>query len=85
MRLGVLDGILRNLYRIFRFRLSVDRHINLLAKHLQLLDSRRTINVAGDKQWTLALLALEFSGKFAGECCLTGTLQTRHQNHCRIA
>ena len=53
----------------------------MLANHLELVDSSRTINVAGYEQRFLVLLGLEHIGKFTRECSLTRTLQTAHEDN----
>ena len=53
--------------------------------HLDLLDSSRTVNVAGNEQRLLVALGLQHIGQLAAEGCLTRTLQTRHKYYCRIS
>ena len=55
---------------------------DLLADYLQLLDSRRTIHVAGYEQRSVTLV-FKFEGKFCGVRCFTATLQTAHHNYGR--
>ena len=42
----MLDGVLGNLHRIAVSLLGVDLDANLAAEHLQLVDGRRTVDVA---------------------------------------
>ena len=83
--LGIADSILGNLHRILIPFFGIYRHIYLLAKHLKLLDSRRTVYVAGHKKRAARLLAFELFGKFAAHGGLSGALQTRHEYHGRIS
>ena len=76
---GVFNGFLGGLHRIL-CALFENRHIHLLADHLQLLDGSRTINVAGGQHGLLALLG-QVSGQLGGHGGFTGTLQTtQHVN-----
>ena len=47
-----------DLHRVHVALLGVDLHADLSAQHLQLVDGRGTVNVAGDQQHLTALLAL---------------------------
>ena len=51
----------------------------MLAYHLELVDSSRTINVTSYEQRLLVLLGLEHIGKLTTKCGLTRTLQTAHK------
>ena len=55
MLTGVFNRFLRRLDRILR-AVFIDRHADLTADDLQLLDGRRTIDITADKQRTLAVL-----------------------------
>ncbi len=55
MLTGVFNRFLRRLDRILR-SVFIDRHADLTADDLQLLDGRRTIDIAADKQRLLAVL-----------------------------
>ena len=85
LRLGVLDGVLRNLHRVLVALFAIDLHLDLLAQHLQLLDSGRTIDVASHKQHLLAALAFQVRGQFGGESGLTRALQTCDEDDTRLA
>ena len=72
--LSLLDGIAGNLHNVLVSFFRIYRHSHLFCHHLQLLDSGRTIHVAGYEQWILMLFVLEHIGELAAERCLTGTL-----------
>ena len=55
------------------------RNTHLLTHYMELLDSCRTVNVAGHEQWFLAFLGLEHIAKLTTEGSLTRTLQTAHE------
>ena len=69
---GDLDGVFGAHFK--------HRHACLFADDLQLVDSRRTVNVAGDQQRTAVLLFLEHFGELGGMGRLTGALQAAHHN-----
>ena len=77
------NSMLGNFYRILIFFFQINRHTNLFGQYPQLLDSGRTINVAGNQQRLLVFLGLQHIGQLTGERSLTRTLQTRHQDDCR--
>ena len=81
---SLLNGMVGNDTNILVLRLTVYRNTHLLSYHLQLVDSSRTINVAGHEQWLLSLLGLEHIGKLSTEGGLTRTLQTAHQDDGRM-
>ena len=83
--------LLRNLHRITTIKrlgrvtikqstISEYFRVNLLAQHAQLLDSRRTIDIASDEHHLLAFLRLQVVRQFRRKSRLTATLQTRHQD-----
>ena len=55
------------------------RNINLASHHFKLVDSRRTVHVAGHKQRALAHL-FEMKRKLAGMGGFTGALKADHHN-----
>ena len=57
----------------------------MFAKHLQLVDSRRTEIVTGSKQYLHPPLALYIKGKLSRESSLTGTVQTGNQHNSRLS
>ena len=67
------DRVAANLDRVGR-ELAVDRHVDLLAEHLQLLDGRGTLKVGGDQE-RLALPAHQGEGELAGRGRLALALQ----------
>ena len=79
----MLDGVLGNLHRIAVSLLGVDLDANLAAEHLQLVDGRRTVDVARHQQHLAAPLALEHRGELAREGRLTRTLKTGDEYHGR--
>ena len=80
MALGLSLGnsVLSYLNGILVARFAINRHTNLLAKHLELLDGCRTVNVASHKQRRALDEAV---GQLAREGGLTRTLKTRHQDN----
>ena len=76
---GVFDRFLRGDDRVLRAALK-DRHANLTAHDLQLLDGGRAIDIAADEQRTLAVL-LEPGSQLSGHRRLTGALQTAEHEH----
>ena len=82
--LSLLDGMVGNHAHILVVWLAIYRNTHLLAYHLQLVDSGRTIHVTSHEQRFLTFLRLEHVGKFATECGLTRTLQTAHQDDGRV-
>ena len=77
----ITHGILGDLHRIAVALLGVDLHADLTAQHLQLVDGRRTVDVARHEQHLTALFALEERSQLAREGSLTRTLQTRDEHH----
>ena len=59
------------LHRILIFFLQINGDTDLLAKDAQLLDGRRTVNVAGNQQRLLILLRLQHIGQLTREGRLT--------------
>ena len=78
--LSLLNGVLCDGYRILAVGFRVHRYTNLLGQYAQLLDSCRTVYVAGYQQRLAVFLAFQHTCQFAGEGSLTGTLQTGHQD-----
>ena len=74
----VLYSFLCDGHRIYLTHLK-DLYSSLFSHNLQLIDSCGTVNVAGCKQWTLALI-LEILGKLCGMSCFTRALETYHHN-----
>ena len=72
-------------HRIRFVKPQIDIRLDLLAQHAQLLDSRRSIHIAGHEHDAFVLFRLEIVRQFGGKSRLTATLQTGHQNHSRIA
>ena len=83
--LSLLDGVVGDAEHILVLWLAVNRNTYLLAHYMELLDSCRTVNVAGYEQWFLAALGFEHIGKLAAEGSLTRTLQTAHEDDGRMA
>ena len=81
--LSLLQGMVGDDADILVIRLAIYRNAHLLAYYMELLDSSRTVNVAGYEQWFLALLGFEQISQLTAEGSLTGTLQTTHQDDCR--
>ena len=48
-RLRLLDAGLRDPHDVLRVALGVDRHVELLAERLELIDGGGTVDVAGDE------------------------------------
>ena len=63
LRLGVLDGMLGDLDRVFVALFAIHLHLDLLTEGLQLLDGGGTIHVTGDEQHLLAALAFQIIGQ----------------------
>ena len=59
----LFDGVQCNLHGVFRLGLAVYGNANLLAKHLQLVDSCGTVYVAGYEQGISVFLLLEEKGE----------------------
>ena len=64
---------------------GIDFGSDLSAQHLELVDGRRTIDVARHEQHLASLLALEHRRQLAREGSLTGALQTGDQDDRRRA
>ena len=82
---GELDRVARDLDRVADpvARLGrVGRHAGALADHLQLVHRVRALQVAGDEQRRVALLA-QPARELAGQRRLTGTLQAGEHDHRR--
>ena len=77
------DRVHRDLHRILVFEFHINRHSYLFADHAQLLDSGRTIHVAGCQQRLFIFLCLQQIRQLARKSRFTGTLQTGHQDDCR--
>ena len=82
--LSLLDGMVGDTEHILVLWLAVYRNTHLLTHYMELLDSCRTVNVAGHEQWLLAFLGLEHIGKLSAEGSLTRTLQTAHEDDGRM-
>lgn len=82
---GVFDGVLGDLHRVFVPLFGVDLHSDLPAEHLQLVDGRGTVYVACHQQYLAAFLAFDECRELAREGGLTRALQTRDQDHGRVA
>ena len=78
--LSLLDSMVGDTEHILVLWLAVYRNTHLLTHYMELLDSCRTVNVAGHEQWLLAFLGLEHIGKLSAEGSLTRTLQTAHED-----
>ncbi len=78
--LGMLHALPGNLHRANLVAQCKNRYFRLLAQHLQLLDSRRPINIAGHQQRPLVLL-FEQKGNFSGGSGFTTALQTSHHHN----
>ncbi len=85
VRLGIFDCALGDIHGVFHAVFGIHLNANAVGENLELVDSRGTVDVAGNQQRAHGLLALEFLGKLAGEGCLTRTLQTRHKDDCGFA
>ena len=70
---GVFNGFLDRLYRVLR-ALFKDRHVDLLAYHLQLLDGGGAVDIAGGQQRLFAFLG-QIVGQLATHGGFTGALQ----------
>ena len=77
------NSVLRFLDGVGLGFLGIDLRIDLVAEDTQLLDSRRTIDIAGSHHHALAFLGLEIVRQFGSKSGLTRTLETRHKNHGR--
>jgi hypothetical protein len=77
---GVLDGLLGNVYRV-RLTHFKHRDIQLFAHYLQLVDSGRTVHIAGHQQRPLAELSAHQARQLGAVGGLTGTLQTHHHHN----
>ena len=82
--LGMANRVPGNLHRVFFLALGEHRHADLLPQGFQLVDSRRTIDVGRHQQRFLVLLVLQEISQLGRVGRLTGTLQTRHQDHRRV-
>ena len=82
--LCLLDSMVGNNTYILIIRLTIYRNTNLFTHNMELLDSSRTVNVAGNEQWLLTFLCLEHIGKLAAECSFTRTLKTAHEDDGRM-
>ena len=78
--LGLVDRVAANLQGIALGRvLAVDRHADLLADDLELIDGGRPLEVGGDEHRLDALL-LEHPGELAAGGRLSASLQTAHHH-----
>ena len=82
---GVFDGVFGDLYWVFVPLFGVDLHSDLPAEHLQLVDGRGTVYVACHQQYLAAFLAFDECRELAREGGFTRALQTRDQDHGRVA
>ena len=74
-----------DLDRVAALLLGVHRHPDALGEDTELLACGGTVDVGTDQQRTFALGRFQLLGEFAGECGLTRTLETGHENHRRLA
>ena len=81
----MLDGVESDLYRILAFLLGVDRHIDSGGYHPELLAGGGAVHVGSYQQWTLAACGAQLLGELARECGLSRALESRHQDHSRVA
>ena len=76
--LGILNGRPGYIHRVLLIPHGKHRNSLLLTVDLQLLDRRRTVNIAGNQKRVLAFL-LELSGNLGRRSGLTSTLETCHE------
>ena len=77
---GRIHSVGRNVYRIHIRRHPVHRYIGLLPQHFQLLDSGRTVHVAGCQKRPVSFF-LKHKGQLAGGGGLAGPLETYQHDH----
>jgi len=77
--LGLLDAGLGNSHDVLRIALGIDRHIELCAERLELIDGRRSVDVAGDKT-RRPILGLELSSELGGGGRFSRSLETDHHH-----
>ncbi len=84
------EAVLRLTHRCFNngYRLLLNRRREELDLHIcrqgfELLDRRRTVNIGTDHHDLFLFALAQGLGQLAHTGGFTGTLQTRHQNHCR--
>ena len=73
---GIPDGVLRDLHGVFVPLLGVDLDADLAAEDLQLVDGRRTVDVARNEQHLTSLLRLDVGRELAREGRLARALET---------
>ena len=81
---GPLHAVLGDVHRVGLGALVVDRHAQLLAQGLELVDGRRAVDVAGHQRRALALGEEEL-GQLAAGRGLARALQAHHHDHRRAA
>ncbi len=78
-------GFFGNPHRILAALFGKHLDPNLFAKHFQLIDGRRAVNVAGHQQHLFAFFRFEVIGKLGRESGFTTTLQAGNKNNSRVA
>ena len=79
------QGGFGNGHRVFLFPLGEYIRSDAFAHDLELVDGRRTVDIAGDQQRALALLGLEVQRQFGGVRGLSGALQAAHEDDAGLA
>ena len=82
--LRLLDGSPRDLDRADLVAQGEERNLHLLSIDTQLIDRRRTVDIAGDEDRRPAR-RLELSGQFRCRRGFTGTLKTYHHDDGNLA
>jgi hypothetical protein len=80
LRLGFVYTLQGYLHGVLRLHVHIDGHLYLLGEDAQLLDGGGSVDVAGHQQGASVAFRLEQVGQFPGECRLTGTVETGHQD-----
>ena len=83
LALRFTHGKTGNIHRILLRAGPKNRHTDLIAEHLQLLNGCRPIHIGRDKK-RLAALFLELPGKFCRGRGFTRALQTGHHDGYRL-
>ena len=79
--LSVFQGFAGDSHRAYLTHFK-DLYVSLLTDYLKLIDSSRTVDVAGSQQGTVSFLFQELS-QLCGMGGLTGTLESAHHDDCR--